>query len=134
MKRLLVFFLLAVVAAAAAVLSFSALRDLALRCGFAPELAWLLPVVLDAGAAAGSAAWLSARGIEAGRFGRRSRSACSCSPWSATRSATGCRRSPSWPRGGSWWPSPRSIRPCWPLCCTWRSSRCGGAQRPLSWP
>ena len=46
--------LLLVVAAAAAVLSFAALRDLALLCGFAPTLAWLLPVVVDAGAAAGS--------------------------------------------------------------------------------
>ena len=45
--RIVLFGLLAVVAAAAAVLSFSALRDLALLCGFAPELAWLLPVVVD---------------------------------------------------------------------------------------
>lgn len=50
--------LLLVVAAAAAVLSFAALRDLALLCGFAPTLAWLLPVVVDAGAAAGSLVWL----------------------------------------------------------------------------
>jgi hypothetical protein len=51
--------LLLVVAGSAAVLSFSALRDLALSCGFAPRLAWLLPVVVDAGAAAGSLVWLS---------------------------------------------------------------------------
>jgi hypothetical protein len=51
--------LLAIVAAAAAVLSFSALRDLAALCGFSPALAPLLPVVLDAGAAAGSLAWLA---------------------------------------------------------------------------
>lgn len=51
--------LLAVVASAAAVLSFAALRDLALACGFSPRLAWLLPVVVDAGAAAGSLVWLS---------------------------------------------------------------------------
>ncbi|MDN5933399.1 MAG: DUF2637 domain-containing protein, partial [Pseudonocardia sp.] len=50
--------LLFVVAAAAAVLSFAALRDLALVCGFSPRLAWLLPVVVDAGAAAGSLVWL----------------------------------------------------------------------------
>lgn len=50
--------LLAVVATAAAVLSFSALRDLALVCGFDARLAWLLPVVVDAGAAAGSLVWL----------------------------------------------------------------------------
>jgi Protein of unknown function (DUF2637) len=50
--------LLAVVAGAAAVLSFAALRDLALVCGFTAELAWLLPVVVDAGAAAGSLVWL----------------------------------------------------------------------------
>jgi hypothetical protein len=53
--------LLAVVAAAAAVLSFAALRDLALACGFSPRLAWLLPVVVDAGAAAGSLVWLGGR-------------------------------------------------------------------------
>lgn len=52
--------LLAIVAAAAAMLSFSALRDLAALCGFSPTLAWLLPVVVDAGAAAGSLAWLAA--------------------------------------------------------------------------
>ncbi len=69
--RLILLGLLAVVAAAAAVLSFSALRDLALLCGFAPELAWLLPVVVDAGAAAGSLVWLGGRTHElARRFAR----------------------------------------------------------------
>lgn len=56
--RTVLYVLLLVVAAAAAVLSFAALRDLALVCGFAPWLAWLLPVVVDAGAAAGSLVWL----------------------------------------------------------------------------
>ena len=56
--RRVLFGLLGVVAAAAAVLSFAALRDLALLCGFSPQLAWLLPVVVDAGAAAGSLVWL----------------------------------------------------------------------------
>lgn len=51
--------LLAVVAVAAAVLSFAALRDLALLCGFSPALAWLLPVTVDAGAASGSFVWLA---------------------------------------------------------------------------
>jgi hypothetical protein len=61
--------LLALVALAAAVLSFSALRDLALVCGFSGGLAWLLPVTIDAGAAAGALAWLG--GPVAGRlFGR----------------------------------------------------------------
>lgn len=50
--------LLAVVAAAAAVLSFSALDQLGRACGFG-GLSALLPVVLDAGAAAGSLAWLA---------------------------------------------------------------------------
>jgi hypothetical protein len=69
--RILLFGLLLIVAAAAAVLSFSALRDLALLCGFAPELAWLLPVVVDAGAAAGSLVWLGGRAPElARRFAR----------------------------------------------------------------
>ncbi|MGD9525316.1 DUF2637 domain-containing protein [Pseudonocardia sp.] len=56
--RRVLYVLLLVVAAAAAVLSFAALRDLALVCGFAPRLGWLLPVVVDAGAAAGSLVWL----------------------------------------------------------------------------
>lgn len=56
--RTVLYGLLLIVAAAAAVLSFAALRDLALLCGFAPHLAWLLPVVVDAGAAAGSLVWL----------------------------------------------------------------------------
>lgn len=56
--RTVLYGLLLVVAGAAAVLSFAALRDLALMCGFAPQLAWLLPVVVDAGAASGSLVWL----------------------------------------------------------------------------
>ena len=69
--RPVLFGLLGVVATAAAVLSFAALRDLARVCGFAPSLAWLLPVVVDAGAAAGSLVWLG--GTAAGparRFAR----------------------------------------------------------------
>ncbi|WP_219417709.1 DUF2637 domain-containing protein [Pseudonocardia nigra] len=59
--RTVLYLLLLVVAAAAAVLSFAALRDLALVCGFDGRLAWLLPVVVDAGAAAGSLVWLGGR-------------------------------------------------------------------------
>jgi hypothetical protein len=63
--------MLAVVAAAAAVLSFAALRDLARQCGFDPRLTWLLPVVIDAGAAAGSMVWLGAdASMRARRFAR----------------------------------------------------------------
>ncbi len=65
--RALLFGLLLIVATAAAVLSFSALRNLALLCGFAPELAWLLPVVVDAGAAAGSLVWLGGRAHDLAR-------------------------------------------------------------------
>ncbi len=69
--RVTLYGLLVLVAAAAAVLSFAALRDLALVCGFAPGLAWLLPVVVDAGAAAGSLVWLGGRvGESARRFAR----------------------------------------------------------------
>lgn len=57
-SRAVLYALLGIVAAAAAVLSFSALRDLAFVCGFTPQLSWLLPVVVDAGAAAGSLVWL----------------------------------------------------------------------------
>ncbi|MDN5932265.1 MAG: DUF2637 domain-containing protein [Pseudonocardia sp.] len=69
--RAVLYGLLLVVATAAAVLSFAALRDLALLCGFSPELAWLLPVVVDAGAAAGSLVWLGGA-VSAGarRFAR----------------------------------------------------------------
>ena len=63
--------LLAVVAGAAAVLSFAALRDLALLCGFSARLSPLLPVVVDAGAAAGSLVWLGGRApARARRFAR----------------------------------------------------------------
>jgi hypothetical protein len=69
--RTVLYGLLLIVAGAAAVLSFSALRDLALVCGFAPWLAWLLPVVVDAGAAAGSLVWLGGwSGDSARRFAR----------------------------------------------------------------
>lgn len=57
-QRLALYLLLAAVGAAAAVLSFSALRDLASMCGFSDRLAWLLPVTIDAGAAASSLVWL----------------------------------------------------------------------------
>jgi hypothetical protein len=76
MARALLFGLLLVVAAAAAVLSFSALRDLALVCGFVPELAWLLPVIVDAGAAAGSLVWLGGTVVEAARRFARSLALC----------------------------------------------------------
>ncbi len=65
--RTVLYGLLLVVAAAAAVLSFAALRDLALVCGFAPWLAWLLPVVVDAGAAAGSLVWLGGWSADSAR-------------------------------------------------------------------
>ncbi|WP_300006957.1 DUF2637 domain-containing protein [Pseudonocardia sp.] len=69
--RAVLYGLLLVVATAAAVLSFAALRDLALLCGFSPELAWLLPVVVDAGAAAGSLVWLGGTvSTSARRFAR----------------------------------------------------------------
>lgn len=51
--------LLAIVGVSAAVLSFSAIRDLAVACGFDHGLAWLLPITIDAGAAAGTVVWLS---------------------------------------------------------------------------
>lgn len=62
--------LLVVVAACAAVLSFEALRDLALLCGFVHQSAPLLPLVIDAGAAAGTLAWLTQDG-PARSFGRK---------------------------------------------------------------
>lgn len=56
--RVVMWVLLTIVAGAAAVLSFTALRDLAVACGFAKSLAWLLPVTIDAGAAVGCLVWL----------------------------------------------------------------------------
>lgn len=60
---------LAVVLAAAAVLSFDALRGLALAVSIPERLAWLLPVAVDAGAAVSCATWLG-RGVprEAARY------------------------------------------------------------------
>ncbi len=69
MTRRLLFGLLAVVASAAAVLSFAALDELGQLCGFG-TLSALLPVVIDAGAAAGSVAWLSQPPGAARGFGR----------------------------------------------------------------
>ena len=66
-SRITLYVLLGVVATAAAVLSFSALSDLSLVCGFAAQLAWLLPVVIDAGAAAGSLVWLGGQANQAAR-------------------------------------------------------------------
>lgn len=64
--------LLGLVAASAAVLSFSALYDLAVLCGFHPRLSPLLPAVVDAGAAAGCLVWLSPNDVttEARTFAR----------------------------------------------------------------
>ncbi|MDB5288748.1 MAG: hypothetical protein JWR05_3697 [Mucilaginibacter sp.] len=59
--RTVLFGLLAVVAVAAAVLSFAALDELGRLCGFG-ALSVLLPLVLDAGAAAGTVAWLGSTG------------------------------------------------------------------------
>ncbi len=69
--RSVLFVLLAVVAGAAAVLSFDALRGLAIDSGFSPALGWLLPVVVDAGAAAGTLAWIKREAAgRAQAFGR----------------------------------------------------------------
>lgn len=70
MRRHALASLLAVVALAAAVLSFDALHGLARLCGFGPAFAPLLPVVIDAGAAAGSLAWLTQPLGRARTFGR----------------------------------------------------------------
>lgn len=67
--RTVLYVLLALVAGCAAVLSFSGLHGLALVCGFAWWAAPLLPLVVDAGAAAGTLAWLTRDG-RARRFGR----------------------------------------------------------------
>lgn len=62
---------LAVVLTAAAVLSFDALRNLAVAVRISAHLAFLLPVAVDAGAAVSCAVWLSpgAR-VDARRFAR----------------------------------------------------------------
>lgn len=50
---------IATVALAAAVMSFDALRRLAERSGVAAELAWLLPVAIDAAVVVATRAWLT---------------------------------------------------------------------------
>jgi hypothetical protein len=63
---------LAVVFAAAAVLSFSALAELAAMVGMSHRLTWLFPVCTDAGVAVSTAVWLSRRhNPDAERFARR---------------------------------------------------------------
>ncbi|MGE3795959.1 MAG: DUF2637 domain-containing protein [Dehalococcoidia bacterium] len=63
---------LAVVLVAAAVLSFDALRALAVAVGISPALAWLLPIAVDAGAAVSCAVWLGRRATaDAARFAGR---------------------------------------------------------------
>jgi Protein of unknown function (DUF2637) len=63
---------LSVVLAAAAVLSFSALAELAALVGMSRRLAWLFPVCTDAGVAVSTAVWLSRRhNPDAERFARR---------------------------------------------------------------
>lgn len=61
--------LLTIVGAAAAVLSFDGLRGLAELCGFG-GLSWLLPVVIDLGAVAGTVAWLGGDRTQVTRLGR----------------------------------------------------------------
>jgi hypothetical protein len=51
--------LLGIVAVVAALVSFDALRELAEHAGFSPRLSWALPVVVDAGAGAGTRVWLT---------------------------------------------------------------------------
>ncbi|WP_219413944.1 DUF2637 domain-containing protein [Pseudonocardia nigra] len=70
MNRYLTLGGLAVVLAAAAVLSFDALRGLALAVRIPGHFAWLLPIAVDAGAAVSCATWLGGRGVarEAARF------------------------------------------------------------------
>lgn len=63
--------LLVAVLSAAAVLSFDALRDLAVLCAVDPRLAPLLPVAIDAGAALSTRVWLDGRAALAERFARR---------------------------------------------------------------
>lgn len=70
MTRAAMWVLLVAVGAAAAILSFSALKDLAVLCGFHPNLAWLLPLVVDAGAGAGCLVWLGGHPGAGRRFAR----------------------------------------------------------------
>lgn len=71
MTRIIRWLGLVVVLAAAAVLSFHGLRDLALAVSIPVELAWLLPIAVDAGAAVSCACWLARELAEdAQRFAR----------------------------------------------------------------
>lgn len=69
MTRYLTMAGLAVVLTAAAVLSFAALRDLAIAVRVSTHLAFLLPIAVDAGAAVSCAVWLTpAARADARRF------------------------------------------------------------------
>ena len=98
MTRVVLFTLLAIVATAAVVLSLSALDELGQVCGFGP-LSLLLPLVLDAGAAAGTVAWLARTGRPR-EFGRvlallllgGSVAATPLTPWPPTPRGRRCGR------------------------------------------
>lgn len=62
---------LLVVALAAAVLSFAALRHLAVACGTPTELAWLWPVTIDAAAVVATRTWLAGSAPERARRSAR---------------------------------------------------------------
>jgi hypothetical protein len=61
---------LAVVALAAAVLSFDALRQLAVLAGTPATLAWLLPVTIDAAALVATRVWLAGKSAPGAHFAR----------------------------------------------------------------
>lgn len=63
---------MAIVLAAAAVLSFDGLQGLAITVAIPGHLAWLLPIVVDAGAAVSCATWLGGRSTaDAARYAGR---------------------------------------------------------------
>ena len=113
--------LLTVVAGASAVLSFDSLRDLALLSGFTRGLAWLLPVVIDAGAAAGCLVWLSTPGdisdLPARPFARSLTIVLLASGVAGNAAVHGLS---AYYLAPPWWPSARSHRASWARWCTWR--------------
>lgn len=103
MTRVEMWAVLVVVAGAAAVLSLSALRDLASLCGFPPNLAWLLPIVIDVRAAAGCLVWLRADAGRTGiRFARSPTWLLLAPAWRATPSSSTWARIRCGRRGGLW--------------------------------
>jgi hypothetical protein len=103
---------LAVVLIAAAILSFDALRSLAVAVRIPDRLAALLPIAVDAGAAVSCSVWLGGRTTRtAARFAGRMTWALLAVTVVGNAGSSGCTPTGWCRRGGSRWRWGRSRRP-----------------------